>query len=245
MADIAPDRKEGWPVCESAGGDAHTTADLEIGATVSSSVGRQRRWENKPFQLLAENVVLDLVNTLDFRFRASGPEELLGRYADLLRFLEEAGIVSAEQSRALRESGTAEEQGRVLDGVKDLRETLASIFYPRVEGEAPPAASMERLEGFLREMDQQKKLKWDGDRPEWAWTNAADDVRIPLWLLEEAVGELLNSPAVEKVGRCCSADCGWLFVDTSKNHTRRWCNMKGCGNRMKARRHQARRAGRG
>jgi predicted RNA-binding Zn ribbon-like protein len=196
----------------------------------------------KPFQLLAENVVLDLVNTLDFRFRASGPEELLASYADLLRFMEQAGVLSAEQSRLLRRSGAAE-QSSVLDAVKDRREVLASIFYPRVQGEAPPAASMERLEGFLRDMDRQKKLKWDGDRPEWAWTNSADDVRIPLWLLEEAVGDLLNSATVEKVGRCCSADCGWLFVDTSKNHTRRWCNMKGCGNRMKARRHQARRIG--
>jgi predicted RNA-binding Zn ribbon-like protein len=161
---------------------------------------------SKPFQLLAEHAVLDLVNTLDFRFRASGPEELLGSYTDLLRFLEEAGIVSAEQSRTLRESSTAEDRMLVLDAVKDLRETLASVFYPRVAGEAPPAASIERLEGYLRDMDQQKKLKWDGDRPEWAWTNAADDVRIPLWLLEEAVGELLVSPAVEKTGRCCSAD---------------------------------------
>jgi len=196
----------------------------------------------KPFQLLAENVVLDLVNTLDFRFRSSGPEELLASYEDLLRFLEQAGVLSTEQGRLLRESGTAE-QLSVLDAVKDLRETLAAIFYRRVAGEAPLAPSMERLEGFLRDMDQQKTLRWDGDRPEWMWTHAADDVRIPLWLVEEAVGDLLNSPAVEKVGRCCSADCGWLFVDTSKNHSRRWCNMKGCGNRMKARRHQARRTG--
>ncbi len=42
--------------------------------------------------------------------------------------------------------------------------------------------------------------------------------------------------------RACGADtCRWLFLDTSKNHTRRWCNMKVCGNRMKARRFQARR----
>jgi len=196
----------------------------------------------RPFQLLAGEVVLDLVNTLDFRFRATGPDELLGSYADLLRFLEEAGVLSAEQSGLVRQSGGAGDQALVLDAVKDLREALADIFYRRVEGKAPSAPSLEKLEGYLRDVDQQKKLKWDGDWPEWAWTNAEDDVRVPLWLLEEAVGELLISPAVEKVGRCCSADCGWLFVDTSKNHTRRWCNMKGCGNRMKARRHQARRA---
>jgi predicted RNA-binding Zn ribbon-like protein len=197
----------------------------------------------KPFQLLAEHVVLDLANTLDFRFRAIGPEELLGSYADLLRFLEEAGVLSAVQCRKLRESGVAEERERVLNAVKDLRETLASIFYCQLEGKAPAAGSLERLETYLRDVERHKKLRWAGDRPKWSWVSAEDDVRIPLWLLEEAAGELLFSPAVEKVGRCCSDDCGWLFVDTSKNHTRRWCNMKGCGNRMKARRHQARRAG--
>ena len=119
----------------------------------------------KPFQLLAEHVVLDLVNTLDFRFRASGPEELLGTYADLLRFLEQ-------------------------DGVKGLRETLADIFYRRVEGASPSAASLEKLEGYLRDEERQRKLKWVGDRAEWAWSHAEDDVRIPLWLMEEAARRL-------------------------------------------------------
>jgi predicted RNA-binding Zn ribbon-like protein len=128
--------------------------------------------------------------------------------------------------------------------VKGLRETLADIFYRRVEGASPSAASLEKLEGYLRDEERQRKLKWVGDRAEWAWSHAEDDVRIPLWLMEEAARELLFSADMERVGRCCSADCGWLYVDTSKNHSRRWCNMKGCGNRMKARRHQARRAGR-
>ncbi|MGA2847905.1 MAG: ABATE domain-containing protein [Terracidiphilus sp.] len=196
----------------------------------------------KPFQLLAEHVVLDLVNTLDFRFRLSGPEELLGSYADLLRFLEQARFLSKEQSLELNQSCTPEDQSLVLDAVKDLRETLAAIFYRCIEGEAPFPASLEDLEGYLRDADRHRKLGWGGDLPEWRWSNAEHDVRMPLWLLEEAARELLFSPAMKKIGRCCSADCGWLFVDTSKNHTRRWCNMKGCGNRMKARRHQARRA---
>ncbi|HEV2391667.1 MAG TPA: CGNR zinc finger domain-containing protein [Verrucomicrobiae bacterium] len=40
--------------------------------------------------------------------------------------------------------------------------------------------------------------------------------------------------------RLCQGDtCGWLFVDSSKNHSRRWCDMRDCGNRAKARRHRA------
>ena len=47
---------------------------------------------------------------------------------------------------------------------------------------------------------------------------------------------LLTSPERERVRECGDALCGWLFVDSSRNLSRRWCNMQGCGNRNKARR---------
>ncbi len=51
---------------------------------------------------------------------------------------------------------------------------------------------------------------------------------------------LLTSPSLARVRHCASASCGWLFVDVSRNHSRRWCDMEDCGNRAKARRHYAR-----
>ena len=43
------------------------------------------------------------------------------------------------------------------------------------------------------------------------------------------------------VRECGASDCAWLFLDTSKNHHRRWCDMTRCGNRAKVRRFYARR----
>jgi len=52
-----------------------------------------------------------------------------------------------------------------------------------------------------------------------------------------SAAELLRDPALTRVKCCSGRTCGWLFVDSSKNHSRRWCEMKDCGNREKARRH--------
>ena len=61
-----------------------------------------------------------------------------------------------------------------------------------------------------------------------------------MWLLAQSAAELLTSASMEQVRACDADTCRWLFLDTSRNHTRRWCDMKVCGNRMKARRFQAR-----
>jgi predicted RNA-binding Zn ribbon-like protein len=56
-----------------------------------------------------------------------------------------------------------------------------------------------------------------------------------------SVAELLMSEDLHRVRECAGPDCGWLFMDTSKNGSRRWCSMETCGNRAKARRHRERR----
>jgi len=58
-------------------------------------------------------------------------------------------------------------------------------------------------------------------------------------MLALSAAGLMTSPEMARVRACGSSDCRWLFLDTSKNHTRRWCDMKICGNRMKARRFKA------
>ncbi len=78
-------------------------------------------------------------------------------------------------------------------------------------------------------------MKWD--------PQAATDPNLPLWLLAQSVSDILVAPDAARVKTCAVDTCRWLFLDTSKNHTRRWCNMKVCGNRVKARRFQARRDG--
>jgi len=70
---------------------------------------------------------------------------------------------------------------------------------------------------------------------------AADYLDRPLWPVARAAADLLQSEQLERVGECADdRGCGYLFLDTSRNHSRRWCSMESCGNRAKARSHDRR-----
>ena len=58
-----------------------------------------------------------------------------------------------------------------------------------------------------------------------------------LWAVTRAAVDLLLSEELEHLRICDSDACAWLFLDRTKNHRRRWCDMKICGNRVKAKRH--------
>ena len=68
----------------------------------------------------------------------------------------------------------------------------------------------------------------------------AEALERPLWPVLWAAAELLTSADRDRVRACASDPCRWLFLDLSRNRSRRWCSMEDCGNRAKARRHYAR-----
>src|SRR5579862_189786 len=193
----------------------------------------------KAFQLLAGNTALDLVNTLDNRFRESGPDELLLSYDDLLCFVQQAGLLTAARVRRLRRAPGAEaERRRVLDQVKELREVLADVAYALLTEEDLPKHRVESLQEYFHRANAAQRLGGDGKRLVWKLPER-EGFSAPLWLLAQEGEKLLLSQQAERLRCCASETCRWLFLDTSKNHTRRWCDMKVCGNRMKARRYQA------
>ena len=197
----------------------------------------------RPFELVAGHAALDLVNTLDNRFCETGPEELLAGYDDLLRFAAQSGLLTARQAGKLKRLDASEaERAQVLREVKELRETLAAIAYAQLEGKDLPASALVTLEDYFKQASFHRHLTVDQRRPVWSWRGLDCHVVAPLWLLAQATVEFLISDRSLQL-RCCASDtCRWLFLDASKNRTRRWCDMKVCGNRMKARRFHARKA---
>jgi predicted RNA-binding Zn ribbon-like protein len=182
---------------------------------------------------------LDLVNTLDWRFRPREPDELLTSYSDLVGFAEQSGLISPRRARQLKRE-TAENAGeRVLRQARQLRELLAEMLYARVDGRKPDGAALRSLEAFFKSARERQKLTWADGRIQWDWSGAEAEPEFPLWLLANSACSLLLTADVEKLRACGDPECRWLFLDTSKNHTRRWCDMKVCGNRMKARRFKA------
>lgn len=192
------------------------------------------------FDLCGGHPALDLVNSLDNRFRADGPNEMLASYADLLRFVEESGLLSHQQVRVLRRVGESEAATQALHSAHELREATAALLYSSLEGKQPRPQDVRMLEKNFLNAARHRELRW-GPGLAWAWGRYENEPEVPVWALAESVADILLSSDMTSVRTCAADTCRWLFLDTSKNHTRRWCNMKVCGNRMKARRFQARR----
>src|SRR2546429_8115106 len=173
---------------------------------------------------VAGSLCLDFVNTVDPR-HATPREERLPDYAAVLDWARQAGIEASPL--------TTGDASRAHAQAIALRETLYAIFGAVARGEAPPADALRLLND---ELARRPREITNG----LAWAPSADDVLGPVvW----SAAELLTSGPLERVRECPGDDtCGWLFLDTSRNGSRRWCDMRTCGNRAKARRHYRRAA---
>jgi predicted RNA-binding Zn ribbon-like protein len=203
-------------------------------ATLASSARQDREYE-----LIAAHPVLDLVNTLDWRFRDGNSEELLDSHRNLLRFLEQSGLLTPGHAGRMARGVREQEAARVLEAVKELREAAAEVLYAMLDRRKPTAASIKTLEACFKAASKHQNLSWSDSSLIWDWPRATASPELPLWILSLSASSLLTSNEIEKVRACDNPECRWLFLDTSKNHTRRWCDMKICGNRMKARRFKA------
>jgi predicted RNA-binding Zn ribbon-like protein len=194
--------------------------------------------QHRPFELVAGHPVLDLVNTLDWRFRDNGPEELLASYNDLLRFCAQSGFLHAKQIRQIMRTSAEGPAAEALVSCRELREAAAEILYAAVDDRTPAGSQLKRLDRIFQEARDRQRLVWSAPRLHWELPSECGP-DLPFWMLALSTARLLTSDDMQRLRACEKPDCRWLFIDTSKNHTRRWCDMKICGNRMKARRFKA------
>ena len=190
--------------------------------------------------MIAGNVGLDFVNTLDDRH--TQPKELLESYADLARFGEDAGLLESRQVDRLCERSYAEPeraQQALLWG-RELREAIHDVFWAIMNKRPVPPGALARLNADVQGAAGHMRLMPVKGGFEWSF----DDLRefdSVLWPIARAAGDLLASDQLPYVRACFSKSCEWFFLDTSKNHHRRWCDMTSCGNRAKGQRFYARR----
>lgn len=181
-------------------------------------------------------VCLDFVNTLDDRF-SDHPKELLGSYRDLARFAEETQILSPHHLNGLRARGeeTPAAAERARQSAIRMREAMSEVFYALVRGRPVPRASLATLNDFVQDAAQHAELAPVASHFEWQFERAQDNLEAPLWPIARSAADLLASENLQYVRACASQACEWLFLDESKNHRRRWCDMSKCGNRAKVR----------
>jgi predicted RNA-binding Zn ribbon-like protein len=194
------------------------------------------------FELMGGAVCLDFVNTLDDRFSAE-PKELLKHCVDLARFAEDTGILGDLQVDRLmtRSMQRPEEAKRALASALQLREAISEIFYALARKKPVPAASLVILNQHVQEAAQHLGLVAGRQHFEWKFESDSYDLFTPLRPIARDAAELLASDRLEYVRACASKTCEWLFLDESKNHRRRWCDMTKCGNRAKVKRFYTRR----
>jgi predicted RNA-binding Zn ribbon-like protein len=192
------------------------------------------------FDLSGGDLALDLANTKARRPTVE-PREDLRTYDDLVAWGLEAGAIGAAEGEALRvESERRPRAARTaLARARDLREAVFEVFSAVAGGREIPTAALDRVNTALPDALARLRLETAGDAAAWTWAGGAHLDRVT-WPAVRAAAQLLTGGGLAHVRECAARDCAWLFLDTSRNGTRRWCDMAVCGNREKARRFQGR-----
>jgi predicted RNA-binding Zn ribbon-like protein len=193
------------------------------------------------FDLSAGQLSLDFANTLDDRASAS-PQEYLNSYNDLLAWSRQAQTVTDADERRLREQAEKHpvKASGVLQRAIVLREALFRIFSAAAQGASPEDEDLNILNSALSEAMCHIRIVPQTGGFQWDWMAGPENLDRVLWPVIRSAADLLTSEELSDTRVCASENCDWLFLDTSKNHSRRWCNMKTCGNRAKAKRHYQR-----
>ncbi|MGH8249758.1 MAG: CGNR zinc finger domain-containing protein [Steroidobacteraceae bacterium] len=191
-----------------------------------------------PPQLVAGTRCLDFLNTVEWRGRPGAQEERLTSYGEFIHWAAAAGLLDRRDARRLRaimrEHPAA--AASVLREAIAAREALAILL-----GDAAGSGhALRLLRAVLDRSRYALALAREGKAIRARWKPAGPVLRRPLLeLLREAIA-LLESPKHARIRSCANDECGWYYLDSSRNQSRRWCRMQSCGNQAKARAHYRR-----
>lgn len=190
------------------------------------------------YEATAGRLCLDFANTLANRDNDRTHEWLVS-YSNLVAWAQLAGALAPEAARPLLDEAAAhpERAARALEQAIELREMIYRIFSAISSGAAPTGDDLDDLNGALSKALPHLRVVQDGPEFAWHWGGDASALERMLWPVARSAGDLLTSEQLGRVGECHGEGCGWLFLDLSRNHSRRWCDMGDCGNRAKAKRH--------
>ena len=180
--------------------------------------------------------VLAFVNTLSGR-PTPAPVERLVSYDALLDWARAEHLLPAAAAERLAGEARRHPQqaAAVLGRAKTLREALNGLMIAIEVGQKPAPAVLNTISEALAAAYVNARLVPHDGALQWV-ASADDDLDRIVWEIGRAAGRLVVSPRLARVRACAASDCGWWFLDDTKNRSRRWCDMKICGNREKLRR---------
>jgi predicted RNA-binding Zn ribbon-like protein len=195
-------------------------------------------------RIVGGHVALDFVNTVDGEPDGETGFENLQGYGDLVAWSARVGLLSGEEGeRLVREAGRRPQEAEVVyhDALR-LRDALYEVFRTIAEGGEASSESLEILHGYECEALSRGRLAPGDHGFEWEWKDDEDLARMMWPLAHAATGLLTSGDLLNRLKHCVG--CHWLFLDASRNRSRRWCTMEVCGTHEKMRRYVAKRAAR-
>ena len=193
------------------------------------------------FEFTGNWLCLDFINTVEDR-PTPHPRELLNSYQDLVNWTQQAHIITDDEAQHLlaEAAHNPKDASDVLQRAIALREAIHGIFFAIAENSSSTEANLAIFNTELAATMSRACIVPKANGFVWDWTGKENALERILWMVVKSAADLLISGELHDVRVCSAPDCQWLFLDTSKNHSRRWCDMKGCGNRAKVRRHYER-----
>ncbi len=187
-------------------------------------------------------ICLDFANTCGDRPVTSS--EALHDYGDLLAWAGRADLLSPSQTAVLRKAAHTRptDAQAALSRALELREVVYRLFSATARGRSPDEEDLGAINRLLAATRLRLRAQPGDDAPCCAleWTGSGDELDRLLWPVVRSAADLLTSSEIGRVRECASETCSWLFVDRSRSGRRRWCDMRTCGNRAKARRYYRR-----
>ncbi|MBI1730157.1 ABATE domain-containing protein [Candidatus Acetothermia bacterium] len=185
--------------------------------------------------LIAGVLCLDFVNSLYWRATET-PIEWFNEYPDLISWSQSLKILSVAEARKLllNAQNNAAKASLITKQAIQLREAIYQIFFAIIQERLPAKADFRILNSMLGKSISQLQIAPSATGFSWQWQGVESHLDSVLWPIARSAADLLTSRDWPRVGQCPGDGCGWLFLDKSRNHTRRWCAMEHCGHKTNA-----------
>jgi predicted RNA-binding Zn ribbon-like protein len=191
-------------------------------------------------ELAGGALALDFANTVGGT-HVSPTHDHLRSYGDIARFAVLAGSLPSSVAKRLTERAGRDptRAEAVYELGIALRESIWAVFSALASGESPRDADLALIGDAAAAGAARSRLVYDKNGVGWSLASDSDELERPLWDIARSAADLLTSGEHDRIKECASATCEWVFLDRSRNRSRRWCDMSDCGNRAKARRFHA------
>lgn len=191
------------------------------------------------YMMIGERLCLDFANTVSWHDSDERAREWFTSYEKLVDWSHHAKILTEEQVEVLLKEAEHHplEADQVLERTIELREAIFRLFRSIAKDESPQTEDLSILNQAVGHFYQSIRLAYEEGHYTLQVQNQEGDLDSMLApIIQSAIDILTSEKELKRVKLCEGCQCGWLFLDTSRNRSRRWCSMADCGNRAKARR---------